>query len=424
MNPYLEQPRRRYRHARWAGLVNLLALWLGLVIGGPAQAFECANSGAGDQTTQNDGGITTRIACGQSAAATGTFGTAVGADAAASGSDSTAVGGLATASGENSTAVGRSALASGSSRGRDRSSSTAVGRNATASGDFNTTLGFDADAFSPHTNAAAIGYQALVGQSNAMVLGSIPGVNSGTDYVDLGNGTTTPLAPLHIQRQDDTFEFLFLDSDLAGSPQDRPMMQLVNNGGIRFQFDNTALGTAWRFQAATGNQDNFEIAKVGTGQIELLLDGTGNLTIQGVLDQNSNVHDKEGIKAVDAGAILSSVLALDLSEWSYRGESARHLGPMAQNFHAAFGLGADETKLAPGDLAGIALAAIQGQQEIVQEQQARIETLAAQNEQLQASQAARDEQIALLQSRLAAVDELRVELAALRAELSPAVAMD
>ena len=78
MNPYLEQPRRRSRHAHRGGLVSLLALWLGLWIGGPAQAFECANSGAGDQTTQDDGGVTTRLACGQSATASGPFSTAVG----------------------------------------------------------------------------------------------------------------------------------------------------------------------------------------------------------------------------------------------------------------------------------------------------------------------------------------------------------
>lgn len=34
-----------------------------------------------------------------------------------------------------------------------------------------------------------------------------------------------------------------------------------------------------------------------------------------------------------------------------------HVGPMADDFHAAFGLGADEKRVSPNDLAGLALAA-------------------------------------------------------------------
>ena len=48
------------------------------------------------------------------------------------------------------------------------------------------------------TNAAAIGANALVEQSNSLVLGSISGVNNATASVNVGIGTTTPLARLHV----------------------------------------------------------------------------------------------------------------------------------------------------------------------------------------------------------------------------------
>ena len=56
--------------------------------------------------------------------------------------------------------------------------------------------------------------------------------------------------------------------------------------------------------------------------------------------------------------------ALPLAEWSYKsdGSQIRHAGPMAQDFHAAFGLGADERHITALDAAGVALAAIQGLQ--------------------------------------------------------------
>ena len=40
--------------------------------------------------------------------------------------------------------------------------------------------------------------------------------------------------------------------------------------------------------------------------------------------------------------------------------SVRHVGPMAQDFHAAFGLGGDDKHINTVDADGVALAAIQG----------------------------------------------------------------
>lgn len=190
----------------------------------------------------------------------------------------------------------------------------------------------------------------------------------------VGIGTDSPTAPIHVVRNDDTFEMITLDQVNNSVVQDRNMMQLNNNGGIRFQFDNDALATQWRFQAATGNRDVFEIAKVGTGAIELELDAGGNLTIDGALTQQSDVNSKRDIEPVDAGSVLEKLQQVSVSEWTYKADEdgVRHLGPMAQDFYSAFSLGDNETKIAPADMAGVALAAIQAQQRMIREYQMEV----------------------------------------------------
>jgi hypothetical protein len=55
------------------------------------------------------------------------------------------------------------------------------------------------------------------------------------------------------------------------------------------------------------------------------------------------------------------------------------MGPVAQDFHEAFALGHDEKHIASVDADGVALAAIQGLNEIVREKDAEIEALKAEN---------------------------------------------
>jgi hypothetical protein len=68
---------------------------------------------------------------------------------------------------------------------------------------------------------------------------------------------------------------------------------------------------------------------------------------------------KTGVVPLDDGAVLAKVAALPVSEWRYTSErGVRHVGPMAQDFYAAFGLGEDDRHITSIDEDGIALAAI------------------------------------------------------------------
>ena len=74
------------------------------------------------------------------------------------------------------------------------------------------------------------------------------------------------------------------------------------------------------------------------------------------------------------------VAAMPISRWNFKGdEGTPHVGPMAQDFHAAFGLGTDDKHIATVDADGVALAAIQGLnqklEEKIREQDREIEQL-------------------------------------------------
>jgi hypothetical protein len=75
----------------------------------------------------------------------------------------------------------------------------------------------------------------------------------------------------------------------------------------------------------------------------------------------SDRAQKEAIERVDEDAILDRLAALEIAEWSYRaeGEGVRHVGPMAQDFHEAFGLGESDRVIHPVDASGVTMAALQ-----------------------------------------------------------------
>ena len=104
-----------------------------------------------------------------------------------------------------------------------------------------------------------------------------------------------------------------------------------------------------------------ETMKVFNGGNEeiLVLNENGNLSISGIFAMVSDRKRKEKITPVDPVGILTKIAALPIAEWQFRGEDTRHLGPMAQDFYAAFGLGNGNTTIATVDADGVALAAIQ-----------------------------------------------------------------
>lgn len=114
--------------------------------------------------------------------------------------------------------------------------------------------------------------------------------------------------------------------------------------------------------------------------------------------EGSDRNSKENFAPVDGRGVLERLAAVPVESWNYKGESpeVRHMGPMAQDFFRAFGLGGDDKRIHNIDAAGVALASIQALYRMVLEGEAEVRDLRRQ------------------------VEELRREAAQLAAELSAA----
>lgn len=92
---------------------------------------------------------------------------------------------------------------------------------------------------------------------------------------------------------------------------------------------------------------------------------------------------KTNREPVDPTDALERVESLGIDRWEYETqEGVEHMGPMAEEFHEAFGLGADPEGISTVDADGVALAAIKGLSERLDERDERIEELEAENDAL------------------------------------------
>jgi hypothetical protein len=113
------------------------------------------------------------------------------------------------------------------------------------------------------------------------------------------------------------------------------------------------------------------------------------LGTDGLWHDASDVHRKHLFLDVSGEDVLARLRGLSIGSWSYRVDPdyVRHIGPTAQDFRAAFGLGADSTTIAPIDEGGVALAAAQALDARSAAQQARIAALERENAALRAEAA-------------------------------------
>ncbi|HNR92345.1 MAG TPA: tail fiber domain-containing protein [Dokdonella sp.] len=134
----------------------------------------------------------------------------------------------------------------------------------------------------------------------------------------------------------------------------------------------------------------------------LITTSTGaSLTGGGTWANASSVDLKTDFVPVDVEGTLARVLRLPLTTWVYRdsAEEGRHLGPMAEDFAAAFGLGAEAASISTVDADGVALAAIQGLNARLQAETAALrEELAAQKDVFSAELTALAERLRALEA--------------------------
>jgi hypothetical protein len=90
---------------------------------------------------------------------------------------------------------------------------------------------------------------------------------------------------------------------------------------------------------------------------------------------------KTNFRALDGEAVLAKLATIPVLEWNYISQDAsiRHVGPMAQDFRAAFGLGEDDRHINTLDPDGISLKAIQALDHRTQTTQQDVERLTEDN---------------------------------------------
>lgn len=102
----------------------------------------------------------------------------------------------------------------------------------------------------------------------------------------------------------------------------------------------------------------------------------------------SDRNAKEAFAPVDTGMILDRVARLPIETWRYKGDGIRHIGPMAQDFAAAFDVGPDNRHIDLVDASGVAFAAIQALAGRVSAQETELAALRAALARLQAGTSA------------------------------------
>ena len=149
------------------------------------------------------------------------------------------------------------------------------------------------------------------------------------------------------------------------------------------------------FASTAENQFNIRAA----GGTRIFSNGAATVGVQLLPEENawsiaSDRELKEDFQPVDKQAVLEQVRQLPVTEWKLKAQTGqvRHIGPVAQDFHAAFRMGASDRHIHTGDADGIALVAIQA----LAEQNA---TLAEQNATLQTQVAALLNRVAVLEQK-------------------------
>jgi hypothetical protein len=173
------------------------------------------------------------------------------------------------------------------------------------------------------------------------------------------------------------------NADLDFGTTTRQMINLYSSTyGIGVQNNDEYFRTADQFYWYEGGLHNNNQGNSGGGTTLMSL-STSGLTVNGTFVSASDRNLKENFQPVNPEQLLKQVSALPISKWNYKADAGtEHIGPMAQDFYAAFNVGPDDKHITTVDEGGVALAAIQGLNQKLNEKDAEIQSLKQQNDSL------------------------------------------
>ncbi len=291
------------------------------------------------------------IAAGQEAAATGMSSSAFGENAQATAAQASAFGRNTRATSAQSAAFGSGTTASGLTSVAFNTGTTALGDYSLASGYLSSATGMASAVFGSESIAAghssiAAGYRAFTNGAYSTALGLNVNAGGGGSVV-LGSYATAQAAAYGT--------FIFSDQSSAN-----PFTGFAPNEFLV----RAAGGVGFYTNAAT------------TTGVEMAANGSSWAAL-------SDVNAKENFRDVSGEDVLAKIAKMSIQEWNYKAQDAslRHMGPTAQEFRAAFGLGDFPLRINTIDADGVALAAVKA---LEARTRALNETLTRENDELRA----------------------------------------
>jgi hypothetical protein len=204
---------------------------------------------------------------------------------------------------------------------------------------------------------------------------------------DVGIGTGSPDASLHVFAGTTETAHMHVEQDALSTNAARTLMTLENIGNTSFLLTDAGTnGSSWQLgNLSNSSVDGFVISRQGDGVNEFIIKDNGDVFINnGTVQVTSSRASKENFSTPDPEQLLATLSALPVTMWNYKkdGTAVRHMGPVAEDFYAAFGLGTDDKHVSHGDTSGVALAGVQALHSALQNRDARITQLEAQLEAL------------------------------------------
>lgn len=233
----------------------------------------------------------------------------------------------------------------------------------------------------------------------------------GTAAAAFGTGTkasgTSSLATGFFTTASGNASFASGGSVIAGGENSVALGHAVVAADGTFIFgDNTQL-VSW-----DGNPNEFDVRASGGIRLRSAADLSTGCDLpagSGVFNCTSSRDLKTDFVPVDDDALLREIAAVPVTTWRYKTEAqpVRHLGPMAQDFRAAFGLGTNETSIGLLDISGVTFAGVQALEKRTAELRAaliEVQALRAEVTKLRDRAAAADATQAELGRRLMALE--------------------
>ena len=192
---------------------------------------------------------------------------------------------------------------------------------------------------------------------------------------DVGVGTGSPSAKLHV-------------SASTGTASDNLLVE--NNNESRISLRNSNLAVKYIMGVNNTSPGLWFISRDGGGgtivEVNQRLDAgsVASLKVNGSVQATNVVFSssrelKNEIDLVDGKETLARLTAMPIAHWSLKSDESatKHVGPMAEDFYAAFGVGKDNKTISVTDANGVAFSAIQGLAQTLKEKDEELTQLKA-----------------------------------------------